>query len=54
VVAQDGQWLLTEQAAGCLGSTALLWFNLVTHAERWVFRTPAADPGVISAAAFAN
>jgi hypothetical protein len=54
VVAQDGQWLLTEQAAGCEGSTSLLWFNPVTHAERWVIRTPAADPGVISAAAFAN
>jgi hypothetical protein len=54
VVAQAGQWLLTEQAAGCLGSTSLLWFNPVTHAERWVFRTPAADPGVISAAAFVN
>jgi hypothetical protein len=54
VVTQDGQWLLTEQAAGCLGSTSLLWFNPVTHAERWVFRTPAADAGVISAAAFAN
>lgn len=54
VVAQAGHWLLTEQAAGCLGSTSLLWFNPATHAERWVFRTPAADPGVISAAAFAN
>jgi hypothetical protein len=54
VVAQAGQWLLTEQADGCLGSTSLLWFNPVTHTERWVFRTPAADPGVISAAAFAN
>jgi len=54
VVAQVGQWLLTEQADGCLGSTSLLWFNPVTHAERWVFRTPAADPGVISAASFAN
>jgi hypothetical protein len=54
VVAQAGPWLLTEQAAGCLGSTSLLWFNPVTHAERWVLRTPAADPGVISAAAFAN
>ncbi|MGH3247269.1 MAG: hypothetical protein ACRDOI_13815 [Trebonia sp.] len=54
VVAQAGQWLLTEQAAGCVGSTSLLWFNPVTHAERWVFRTPAADLGVISAAAFAN
>jgi TolB protein len=54
VVAQAGQWLLTEQAGGCLGSTSLLWFNPVTHAERWVFRTPAADAGVISAAAFAS
>jgi hypothetical protein len=54
VVAQAGQWLLTEQAGGCLGSTSLLWFNPVTHAERWVFRTPAADSGVISAAAFPN
>jgi hypothetical protein len=54
VVAQAGQWLLTEQADGCLGSTSLLWYNPVTHAERWVFRTPAADSGVISAAAFAN
>jgi hypothetical protein len=54
VVAQAGQWLLTEQAGGCLGSTSLLWFNPATHAEHWVFRTPAADPGVISAAAFAN
>ena len=54
VVAQAGQWLLTEQAGGCLGSTSLLWFDPVTHAERWVFRTPAADSGVISAAAFAN
>jgi len=54
VVAQAGQWLLTEQAGGCLGSTSLLWFNPVTHAERWVFRTPAADFGVISAAAFVN
>ena len=54
VVAQAGPWLLTEQAAGCLGSTSLLWFNPVTHAEHWVLRTPAADPGVISAAAFAN
>ena len=54
VVTQAGQWLLTEQADGCLGSTSLLWFNPVTHAERWVFRTPAADSGVISAAAFAD
>jgi hypothetical protein len=55
VVAQAGQWLLTEQAGGgCLDSTSLLWFNPVTHAERWVFRTPAADFGVISAAAFAS
>ena len=54
VVAQAGQWLLTEQAGGCLNSTSLLWFNPVTHGERWVFRTPAADFGVISAAAFAN
>jgi hypothetical protein len=54
VVAQAGQWLLTEQAGSCLGSTSLLWFNPVTHAKRWVFRTPAADAGVISAAAFAN
>jgi hypothetical protein len=54
VVAQAGQWLLTEQAGGCLGSTSLLWFNPATHAERWVFRTPAADLGVISAAAFVN
>jgi hypothetical protein len=54
VVAQDGPWLLTEQENGCLGSTSLLWFNPVTHAERWVFRTPAADLGVISAAAFAD
>jgi hypothetical protein len=54
VVAQAGQWLLTEQAGGCVGSTSLLWFNPATHAERWVFRTPAADTGVISAAAFAN
>ena len=54
VVAQAGQWLLTEQAGGCLGSTSLLWFNPVTHAERWVFRAPAADPGVISATAFPN
>ena len=54
VVAQAGQWLLTEQAGGCLGSTSLLWFNPVTHAERWVFRTPAADLGVISAVAFVN
>jgi hypothetical protein len=54
VVARVGWWLLTEQAGGCLGSTSLLWFNPVTHAERWVFRTPAADAGVISAAAFAN
>jgi len=54
VVAQAGQRLLTEQAAGCLGSTSLLWYNPVTHAEQWVFRTPATDPGVISATAFAN
>jgi hypothetical protein len=54
VVAQAGQWLLAEQESGCLGSTSLLWFNPVTHAERWVFRTPAADSGVISATAFAN
>jgi hypothetical protein len=54
VVAQAGQWLLTEQAGGCADSTSLLWFNPVTRAERWVFRTPAADAGVISAAAFAN
>jgi hypothetical protein len=54
VVAQAGRWLLTEQAGGCLGSTSLLWFNPATHAERWVFRTPAADLGVISAAAFVN
>ena len=54
VVAQSGQWLLAEQENGCLDSTSLLWFNPVTHAERWVFRTPAADTGVISAAAFAN
>jgi TolB protein len=54
VVARAGHWLLTEQAGGCLGSTSLLWFNPVTHAERWVFRTPAADLGVISAAAFAS
>jgi hypothetical protein len=54
VVTQAGQWLLTEQADGCLSSTSLLWFNPVTHAERWVFRTPAAESGVISAVAFAN
>jgi hypothetical protein len=54
VVDQVGQWLLTEQAGGCLGSTSLLWFNPVTHAERWVFHTPAADLGVISAVAFVN
>lgn len=54
VVTQAGQWLLAEQAGGCLDSTSLLWFNPVTHAERWVFRTPAADFGVISAAAFAS
>jgi TolB protein len=54
VVAQAGQWLLTEQADGCLASTSMLWFNPVTHAERWVFRTPAAESGVISAVAFAN
>jgi hypothetical protein len=54
VVTQAGRWLLTEQASGCLGSTSLLWFNPATHGERWVFRTPAADPGVISAVAFAN
>ena len=54
VVTQAGQWLLTEQAGGCMGGNSLLWFDPVTHAERWVFRAPAADPGVISAAAFAN
>ena len=54
VVTQAGQWLLTEQAGGCQDSTSLLWFNPVTHAERWVFRTPAADAGVISAVAFPN
>jgi hypothetical protein len=54
VVAQVGQWLLTEQAGGCLGSTSLLWFNPVTGAKCWVFRAPAADPGVISAVAFAD
>jgi hypothetical protein len=54
VVAQDGQWLLAEQESGCMGSTSLLWFNPVTQAERSVFRTPAADFGVISAAAFAD
>ncbi|HVT67928.1 MAG TPA: hypothetical protein VHF26_09285 [Trebonia sp.] len=54
VVTQAGQRLLTEQAGGCLGSTSLLWYNPVTHAEQWVFRTPAADVGVVSAAAFAN
>jgi TolB protein len=54
VVAQAGPWLLTEQEDGCLGSTSLLWFNPVTHAERWVLRAPAADIGVISAAPFQN
>jgi TolB protein len=54
VVTQSGQWLLTEQAGGCLGSTSLLWFDPVTHAERWVFHTPAADSGIISATAFAS
>ena len=54
MVAQAGQWLLTEQADGCLASTSMLWFNPVTRAERWVFRTPAEDSGVISSAAFAN
>ena len=54
VVAQAGQWLLAEQESGCLDSTSLLWFNPVTRAERWVFRTPAADSGVISAAAYAS
>ncbi len=54
VVAQSGPWLLTEQAGGCADSTSLLWFNPATQAERWVFRTPAAAFGVISAAAFAG
>jgi hypothetical protein len=54
VVAQAGQWLLTEQEDGCMGSTSLLWFNPVTGVKCWVFRAPAADPGAISAVAFTN
>ena len=54
VVSQSGPWLLTEQASGCLGSTSLLWFNPITRAEHYVFRTPAADLGVLSVAPFGS
>jgi TolB protein len=52
VVTAQGQNLLVDALTACSGTSSLLWFNPATHAEKWLFRTPAGHLGVLAAIPF--